>query len=174
MSYSSVGEVLAFTRYLLGGQTTFNTTTQPTATEVQKFIERASNVLDVALSGQGITTPVNVATARGACDDWVTARAAEYVELTQRGAGYSDAEGNRHSAFRNMHKAAADFAKENKLGFVRLGVTAGHGLSEGLQFTGQTAQADRADPDDTSLEQPMFKRNLFNNPEAGASEEDDE
>ena len=40
-SYASVAEVTAFTRHLLDGQSAFNSTTRPTVTELEKFIDRA-------------------------------------------------------------------------------------------------------------------------------------
>jgi hypothetical protein len=49
-SYSSTGEVKAFTRHLLNGQSNFNSTTRPTVTELEKFIDRASGVLNLAAS----------------------------------------------------------------------------------------------------------------------------
>lgn len=176
-SYSSTGEVRAFTRHLLDAQSTFNSTTQPTLTEVEKFIDRASGVLNLALSGKGLTTPVSNTTAKLACDDWVTERAVEYVELTQRGVGYSDGEGSRVASFRNLQKSAAEFAAINRLGFVRLGVTQTDRASDGLQFTGLDAHADRSDPSDTGLEQPLFTRHQFDEPSASrftADEDDDD
>lgn len=164
-SYSSTAEVKAFTRHLLDGQSAFNSTTRPTGTELEKFIDRASGVLNLAISAGGFT-PANIAansTAKLACDDWVTARAAEYVEVTQRGVGYSEGEGSRTSAFRNLNKSANEFVSLNSLGFVRLGVTQSNKKSDGLAFTGLDAQADRSDPTDSSLEQPLFKRRIFDN-----------
>ena len=161
MSYSSAAEVLAFTRHLLSGQTSFNSTTRPTSTEVSTFLSRAGGVLDTALAGAGLAIPVTNTTAKLACDDWVTSRVTEYVELTQRGVGYSEGEGSRVTAFRNLQKSAAEFAKANRQGFIRLGVSVSHPSSEGLAFTGMTVQADRSDPDDTSLEQPKFTRTKF-------------
>ncbi len=163
--FSSTAEVVAFTRHLLDGQSTFNTTTRPTGTEVTKFIDRAGGVLSVAIANAGFS-PATVAansTAKLLCDDWVTARATEYVELTQRGTGYSDREGNRHSSFRNMTKSASDFVDMNSLGFIRLGVSQTYKMSDGLAFTGLDVQADRADPDDTALEQPKFSRGQWDN-----------
>lgn len=160
-SYSSPGEVMAFTRHLLDGQVSFNSTTRPTGSDVLRFIERASNVLNVALAGAGFTVPIAEQVSRSACADWVTQRATEYVELTQRGVGYSEGEGSRAAAFRNMQKSAADFVKENALGFKRLGAAVSTSLAAGLEFTGATAQADRLDPSNTGLEQPMFTRHLF-------------
>lgn len=162
--YSSLEEVTAFTRHLLDGQSSFNTTTRPTRTEVVRFLGRLNDYLNIALIGQGLAVPITAAYAKGACDDWVTARAAEYVELTQRGVGYSEGEGSRVVTFRNLHKAANDFAKENHLAFVRAGVTQDYKLSSGLEFTALDAADQRSDPHDTSLAQPKFKRGLFDEP----------
>ena len=158
-TFSSTAEVKAFTRHLLDGQNTFNSTTRPTVSELEKFIDRASGVLNVAIAQSGFT-PSSVyanSTAKLACDDWVTTYATRYVELTQRGTGYSEAEGSRTASF-NLNKSANEFVKVNSLGFVSLGITQSRKMSDGLSFTGLTAQADRSDPDDTSLEQPQFVR----------------
>ena len=56
-SYGTSDEVLAFTKHLLSGEETFNAATRPTDTEVDKFIDRASGILNVALEGVGLTTP---------------------------------------------------------------------------------------------------------------------
>lgn len=164
-SYSSTGEVRAYTRHLLAGQSTFNSTTLPTLTEVEKFIDRASGTLNFALAGVGFATPISNSTAKLSCDDWVTARAAEYVELTQRGVGFSDAEGSRTTVFHSLSRSATEFAKDARLGFINLGVTVSAAMSRGLKFTAQDAQADRADPTDSTLEQPVFKRHLFDEPQ---------
>lgn len=165
-SYGSVAEVLAFTRHLLDGELTFNTDTRPTLTEVEKFIDRASGQLNVALAGRGFSVPITNSIAILSCADWVVARTAEYVELTQRGVGYSDQEGSRTTAFRNLHKSAADFAKESEYGFKVLGVAVGRAKSAGLAFTGMPAQDQRPDRDNTALEQPIFSRHLGDDPTA--------
>lgn len=164
-SYSSTAEVKAYTRHLLNGQTAFNSTTRPSGTELEKFIDRASGVLNVALAQAGFVT-ANVranSTAKLACDDFVTVRSAEYVEITQRGTGYSDAEGSRTAYFGRLYKSANEFVSMNTLGFIRLGVTQTNKLSGGLTFTGLDAQSQRSDPDDTSLEQPFATRHQFDN-----------
>lgn len=159
--YSSIGEVVAFTRHLLIGETTFNSTTRPPASDVRRMLARASAALNVALAAAGFTIPLSEENSRDLCADWVTQRTAEYVELTQRGVGYSDGEGSRATYFRNLSKSATEFVKENALGFKRLGAAVTSSLSSGLAFTGLTAQADRADPDDETLEQPLFQRRQF-------------
>ncbi len=164
-SYSSAAEVVAFTPQVLDGQSSFNSTTQPTLTQVEKFIDRASGYLNAAIAGAGLSPAGIIAnsTAKLTCDDWVTARASEYVELTKRGVGYSEAEGQRIFGFANLYKKAADFVGEMALGWKRLGVTVAHPLAEGLQSTGQDNQTQRADYTDATLEQPIFTRELFDN-----------
>ena len=162
-SYGTVAEVLAFTKHLLGSEVTFNAATKPTGTEVEKFIDRASGILNVAMEGVGLTTPVVNSTAKLACDDWVVSHATAYVELTQRGAGYDGTENTRSGSFLKLHDDAAVFAKQVSLGFQRLGVSDGYSLSDGLQFTGEEIQKDRDDPDDDTMEQPKFTRGLFDN-----------
>lgn len=181
-SYSSTSEVKAMTRHRLNGQASFNSTTRPSGTELEKFIDRASGVMNIALAQHGFL-PANVitnSTAKLSCDDWVTMQAAKYVELTQRGTGFSDQEGSRIGAFKGLYKDAEIFVDMNKLGFQRLGVTQAFPLSAGLQYTGLTDQADRTDPQDSTLEQPFFRRRQFDFPKAaegmqiGNSNEGDE
>src|SRR3990167_5777536 len=160
-SYSTTSEVKALTKHLLDGQSGFNSTTRPTATELEKFIDRASGALNVSLSKHGLTTPVSNTTAKLLCGDWVTSRAVELVELTQRGLGFSGEEGSRVGAFRGLYKAADEFAAANLLGFKRIGVAVSHPTHEGLVFTGLTARADRGDPSDSTLAQPAFRRDMF-------------
>lgn len=169
-SYSSTAEVKAFTRHLLDGQSAFNATTRPRATELEKFIDKASGVLNVAISQAGFAPSAVYAnsTAKLACDDWVTNYAVRYVELTQRGTGYSEAEGSRTAAFK-MAESAKDFISMNSLGFVNLGISQNVKKSSGLLFTGMTAQNQRADPDDSTKEQPFARRHQFNNPQVGTT-----
>jgi hypothetical protein len=164
-SYSSTAEIKAMTRHLLDGQTAFNSTTRPTAAEVEKYIDRASGVLNLALSGGGFQ-PANVytnSTAKLACDDFVTTKAATYAELTHRGTGYSDEEGSRTAAFGSLYKSAVEFVTANSLGFVRLGVSQTYRMSDGLAFTGLQRQSLRTDRTDTTLEQPFAERHQFDN-----------
>jgi len=178
-SYSSTAEVTAFTRHLLDGVTAFDATTRPTITEVEKFLDRASGVLNNALLAAGFMPAAVIAntTSKLACDDWVTMRAVDYVELTQRGTGYNEEDGSRINAFRSLYGDATKFVKELRPGLVSAGVAQSSRMSDGLQFTGLDAQSQRADPDDASLEQPIFTRRLFDEPTAArftSEEQDDE
>ena len=63
-SYGSTGEVKAFTRHLLDGQTAFNSTTRPTQADLDKFIDRTSGVLNIALASSGFAPASDLAGRR--------------------------------------------------------------------------------------------------------------
>ena len=172
-SYGTVVEVTAFTRLLLDGAAAFNSTTVPTITQIEKFIDRASAYVNIALNTHGFTTPVTNSTAVLMLDDWVVAEASMYTELTQRGAGFNDKEGSRTSSFKSLGNSAMECVEVNALGLKRLGVTVGHRLSDGLAFTALDDQDERSDPNDSTLEQPVFTRGLFGASSNDADSEDD-
>lgn len=161
-SYGSLEEVAAITRHLLRGQSTYNSTTTPSQTEVEKFIDRASAAVNVAVRVRGLATPITNTTSKLDCDNWVVGKSAEFVELILRGAGSREQTGTSRFQFMSgLSKDANEFVSLNSLGWIRLGVTEAARMSDGLKFTAETAQKDRTDPDDTTLEQPIFKRDLF-------------
>lgn len=159
-SFASVDEVLSFTRHLLDGHTTFGVDTRPTLTEIEKFIDRASALLNVAIAKAGFT-PSSIygnAVAKLACDDWVTQQAVKYVLYTQRNTGiFSD----KDEVFTMGN--ATEFINDLLLGFSNLGIGQSNPSAEGLIFTGMTEQSQRNDPSDTTKEQPLFTRRKFDN-----------
>jgi hypothetical protein len=163
--YGTVEEVAAFTKHVFAGQPGFSDETKPTITEVRKFLDRACGVMNLALANAGLKTPVTQATAKLAIDDWVVTRVAEYVEVTLRGSGYNEQDGNRGGMFRNMSGAAKTFVEENRLGFINLGVPVSFELSRGLINTALIAQDERTDQNDDQIEQPIFVRRLFDTDE---------
>lgn len=165
-SYSSVAGVLAWSRHLLEGQTTFNSTTRPTLTEVEGFIDESSAVLNLALTQEGFNTASVRAnsTAKLACDNWVRGWGVSFVELTHPMQGFSGGGGSRVELLQGMHGSALEFVDMSTKGFKQLGVTQAYSDSNTIKFSGETVQTSRTDPDDTSLEQPKFKRGQFDNP----------
>lgn len=162
-SFGSVAEVTAYTRHLLDGESGYSVTTRPTLTEVEKFIDRASALVNACISAAGFT-PATVyanSTAKLALDDWVVTKAARMVELTQRGTGYSEAEGSRLAGFDGMMKDACAYVQGLTAGWKELGITVNQPSSEGLTFTALDKHSQRSDPDDTSREQPRIRRRQF-------------
>lgn len=172
-SYGSIAEVVPLVRYLLDGQSSFSNATIPTQAEVEKFIDRASGVLNIALKQAGFTTPINStnanSTAKLVCDDWVVAEAASMVEMTKIGVGFANLDGSRAGAFRGLHERARQFVADNSLGLKFEGAAVTRKVSDGLQFTGLDAVSQRDDPDDTTLAQPKFRRALHDADDAGDS-----
>jgi len=159
-SFSSVDEVRGFTRHLLDGHSTFDANTRPTITEVEKFIDRVSALMNVALAAAGFTPSAvyGNAVSKLACDDWVTQQAVKYVHYTQRNTGIFS---EKDEVFKmdDVH----EFVEGMAPGLVVIGVSQGNPMSDGLTFTGIDAQNIRSDPSDTSKEQPLFTRRLFDN-----------
>ena len=164
-SYGSVDEVKAYTRHLLGGEAGFTTETRPSLIDVEAFIDRSSGVLNVAILGAGFTPAAITAnsTAKLSCDDWVVTKAAMMVELTQRMTGYSGEDDSRIAGFANMSMDAKEYVDLLSGGWKQLGITVSLSQSEGLAFTADEPRADRSDPDNTSREQPLFRRRLWDN-----------
>lgn len=159
-SYGSVAEIVALTRLYLKGQTTYNSTTIPRGTEVEKFIDRASGVLNLALMNGGFAIPITQADAKLACDDWVVTMAAAYVEAAQPFEGLE--ENSREITISRLGELATKFVHDNQAGFGALGVSSQPGSdSNAVVFTGETAFKDRTDPTNTGLEQPKFLRGQF-------------
>ena len=162
-SYGSLAEVAAFFTHNLDGESTLNSTTVPTATQVEKFIDRASGILNLAIVDAGLSDSSlrSNSTAKLSCDDWVVARAAEYAEVTRSGVGFTTETGTRVITLRNISKSAREFVMENKKAWKFQGITQTHRDSEGLSFTGLDSYDQRDDPDDTTLRQPLFRRQKF-------------
>jgi len=161
-SYSSVADVVAWTRHLLDGEGSFAATTRPTLTEVVAFIDDASAMLNDAIAAAGFAVPITAAGPKRSCDLWVRAKAAGYVELAQRGQGFDGQGGSRASAFTDMFSDAYEFVARNAKGWKQQGVTVSESASEGLSFTGLNKHSERTDPDSTTIEQPLFRRRQFN------------
>ena len=173
-SYGSVAEVQAYVTHLLDGKTAFSASTRPTDTQIEKFLDRSSAYVNVALNQHGFSTPITStsnSTASILLDDWVVNKATMMVELTKRGEGFNEREGSRASTFDQLAKDAMEFVEENSLGLQRLGLTLSHKLSDGLKFTAEADQSLRPDPDDSTLEQPIFNRGLFDSTKSDAGED---
>lgn len=165
-SWGSVAEVEAMTGFALRGAASFNASSTPTVTQVEKFIDRASGVLNVCLLANGFT-PATIAansTATLVCDDWVVDKASHMVQLAQPGASFdeTDLRGN----LGGLHKEACEFVAGMAGGFKEAGVGVGRASSEGLAFTGIDKHDERSDPDNDTREQPLFRRRRFDNKKA--------
>ncbi len=133
-SYGTVAEVRALTRHLLDGAATFSSQTRPTLADVEQFIDRWSAVLNTALVGLDVIVPVENEIVALACSHWVVRQAAAEVELTQRGAGYSELESSRlaGAGLESVEVIAARVVRA----LAQLDGSAAPVVSRGLIFTG--------------------------------------
>ena len=164
-SYSGVADVLVWARHLIEGETTFNTTTRPTFTEVEEIIDEISGVLNVAYLNHGFT-PANIkanTTAKQTADSWVRTWATSFVELSAPFQGLLGDDGDRSSLMRDIYEDAESFVDRHEVGYKILGIPVTVDSSEGVEFTAEDKQADRPDRTDTTLEKPLFERHKFDN-----------
>ena len=171
--YSSMAEVMPYCRMYLNGEVTFNGDTVPTDVEVEAVIGRMCGVLNMALQREGVAIPITNTTAKLTCDDWVTRFSVNKIKRMSPGVGYSDENQDTMGSYKGLIDSAMQFAKDNQLAFIDLGISQTHKASDGLAFTGQDVQSDRSDRDDSSLEQPIFECGLFNNKNLTVNDETD-
>ena len=157
-SYGSVAEVEALVRHLLDGGLAFSQETTPTKLEVEAIVNRVSGVLNTALAANGFSIPLSDATAVLACAEWVIKWSIIELRHAYPHLGISEEEDQPSG---DIFQAAYDFVNLNTPAFKNLEETVDDALSKGLVFTAQNKHSIRTDPDNTSYEQPMFRRRLF-------------
>lgn len=141
-SYGSVAEVLAYTRHLLtDGNPTFTADTRPSLSEVERFLDRRSAILNACLAENGYTVPVSTPqAARDILAHFAVQGAAADAELTARSAGASPegGEDRREKQFlKEFDKACAFIAGA---AFASLGAPQARPSSSiaGIAFGGMT------------------------------------
>lgn len=157
-SYGSIAEVMPFARHLLDGETTFSVLTIPTLAEVEATIDRVSGILNTALANVGFSVPVSDETAVFACDDWVVRWTVYELRKAYPHLGITESEIPEGL---DIYQAAASFVALYESAFKNLGETITDAVSNGIVFTGLNKHSERADPDNTTYEQPKFRRGLF-------------
>lgn len=156
--YGSLAEVAVLARHLLEGELVFNDSTVPTGDETTAIMDRVCAVLNVALEAEGVSTPVTNVEAVEACDYFVVSRV---VYELRKAYPHLGIEIEESVAAVDLIQAATSFAEAFAPGFINMGETVDTSKSQGLYFTGLPAQDDRADPDNTALEQPKFSRGMW-------------
>ena len=134
-SYGSVAEVGALTPlYATATGTTFDTTTRPTLTQVEKFVDRVSGIVNVLLAEAGFAVPVSNTDAKLALDDFVVMECAGLVEYAN-GAGPFIAGSEQMRAqtpTRIIMRDAEAFIEAHADGLEALGATRTRGVTYGL------------------------------------------
>ena len=166
-SYGTVAEVTALTRHLLDGPDVFDEATRPSLSEVESFIDKVSANLNDAIAALGFSVPITAAGPKLSCDSWVVAKAAAMVELTQRSAGFDGdsrygSSGGRYLSLWNLYEDAFEFVEKRRQAWADQGAAQTDQLSGALTYTALSNHANRSDPSNTTREQPMFRRRMFN------------
>ena len=99
-SYGSVAGVAAYVRHMTNASGAFDGTTSPTLTQVEAFLDQASDTLNGWLARNRYTIPVTQADAVNVLARYANLGAAGLCELSMRSSGYSaDDENRRENKF---------------------------------------------------------------------------
>lgn len=135
-SYGSVAEVQALTgRYTNAGS--YDATTRPTLTQVEKFIDRVSAMLNLLLAEEGFSIPISQADAKLVCDEFVVEQAVQLCHGANGAGPFAPGSETLRSrtAFEIISREASEFVTQHAPGFEFLGATRARNLTYGLQAT---------------------------------------
>ena len=165
-AYGSVAQVAAYVKHLCNASGTFDTTTKPTLTEVEQFIEQRSASLNACLAEAGYIVPVTTpSTATTLLGYYAAMGAAGDCELSQRSAGYSEETNRRENKFLDEFDKACDFIKSGAFAALGSPQSSASPAVAGLYVGGRTRTGQNL--------RPIFGRTTFgNNPttESGSKE----
>lgn len=156
-SYGTVAGTAAYVKHLTNATGTFDTTTAPTLTEVEAFIDQASDVLNGYLARNRYVIPVTHADAIKVLARFANLGAAGMCELSLRSGGMTEDENNRQNAFLKLFKEAEAYIASGALAALGAGVqsTGVPPPLAGLRFGGQTRTGQAL--------KPIFTRTGFGN-----------
>jgi hypothetical protein len=152
-SYGSLAGVAAYTAHAANESGTFDSSTTPTAAQVEAFLDRRSALLNGWLTQAGYSIPATNATAVLILTMYANLGAACDVELTQRAAGYDEGDQNRRE-----NKFCAEFMQAKAAiasGAIPGAPSTPVGPLAGLRVGGVTRGGIRL--------QPLFRRTSFGN-----------
>jgi hypothetical protein len=167
-SYGSVDGVAALTKRFTNNGS-FDTTTTPTLTHVEGFIDAVSATLNMALAGEGFAIPVSQATAKAALDSVVVEAASDLVQAANStGRFFTEKALERGvSPLRAVRRELAEWVESQINGFSALGVSRNTGTTSGI--------LSRESDEDSNEVSPLFTRKGFGqtNGSLGVSSDDE-
>jgi hypothetical protein len=132
-SYGSVAEVEALVqRYTNAGS--FDAGTRPTATQVEKMIDRVSGIVNVLLAEAGFAIPVSQADAKLALDDFVVNQTVQLAHAANGAGPFAPGSEQLRTStpMKIIIAEAAAFILDHAEGFEALGATRDRHLTYGL------------------------------------------
>jgi len=155
-SYGSVAEVETLTQqYTAHG--VYTAATRPTLTQVEKFIDRVSGMVNLVLAREGFAVPVSQADAKLALDELATEQAAFLCHEANRAGPYAPGSETLRggSPFEVIRREIEGGIGKNGAGLAALGATRSRALTYGLQC--------RTETDDGETIEPVFQREMMGN-----------
>lgn len=148
----------AYVQHMTNASGTFDTGTAPTLTQVEAFIDQASDMLNGWLVRSRYTIPVTQADAVKVLARYANLGAAGLCELSMRSSGYAaDDENKRENKFLAMFEMAEDYIASGALAALgaTVSTTSVPPPLAGFRVGGTTSGG--------QVLRPMFSRGMFGN-----------
>lgn len=153
-SYCDAGLVASLVPRYADTSNVFTATTRPTITQVEKFIDEVSGILNSMLSSAGFQIPITQADVKLALSFFVSEEVAAICEgINGSGRFGPTANSPGKSRFNEVMRDSAEFVKLNAIGFERLGATRVYSETAGIGF--------RENDNSGNPTFPLFQRNDF-------------
>jgi len=161
MAYASASNVAAWSQNILGGASTFSSSTSPTLTAVTNWLTSGCAVIEATLSGEGYNVPPASGTV---AYDWLSELNALYaaarVELSRTNITVGPGERTRGQVFNDMFHSGLKRLLVTNLSATGLSKSATGGL-----YTGGISISDKdSRKANTDRVQPRFSRGQFDFP----------
>jgi hypothetical protein len=135
-SYGSVAEVEALVPRYATNSGAFSASTRPTTTQVEKFIDRVSGIVNALLAEQGFDIPVDDTDPKLVLDDFVINQVVQLCHAVNSAGPYApgsqELRNPRQTPFQVMMKEAESFIDNHADGLEQLGATRTRTLTDGL------------------------------------------
>ena len=155
-SYGSVTGVAGLVpRYTVGQ--TFDTTTRPTATQVESYIDSVSGIVNSMLAQSGFTIPIANDSVKDALDLFVNDEVGSIAEGINGAGRFGPraTDGVIPNRFKLLFEDVKLFIVGNADGFERLGAARQFSFTSGLAFRDTDESGDATNP--------IFQRSAFGN-----------
>jgi hypothetical protein len=151
-SYGAAADVAALTRRFTNAGS-YDTTTTPTLTQVEGWIDQISAILNVLLAEQGFAIPITDADIVLMLKNFVTTQVADLCNYANSAGRFFSEKGLKTGPWSAIQKEAAEFIEQHAAGIENLGATRTTSGLDALAFW---------ETDDAGDEiEPMFSRKQF-------------
>ena len=158
MAYASASDVASLTKNLVGGASSFDTSTSPTGTQVNQWLSSGCAIINTVIGSMGYGAIPESSEAYGMVRDCNALFGAWRAELSRTNARTQPGERGRADFFKKAWDDCLDELKELDLSALGVPQT----RTAGRVYAGGISKADKASVEgDSDRVTPRFRRGMF-------------